>query len=654
MNQRYMDTWFRISPLNRSLSLTLLLTFPMTAVMAEDSSSGVRTIEVVASPIIEETSVDAFSTVSSMVTEEQLSDQNAVDLASALRRTPGVQISRFNPVGSFGGREGGSVYIRGMGVSRPGSEIKTYIDGVPFYMGTWGHPLLDLLPINAMSSITIYKSPQPQINGNNLASINLTTKRAAEEGIQGNAKLSMGSFNTLIEQVDVVGKQGDWDFMLAQGFARSDGHRDNADGELKNVMGHIGKQLNNNWSIGVNMLYTDNEAKDPGDDRAEAPAEVPIYNTRASMVAVKLSHEHDAWKGDLLFYHNSGQGDWLNRPADVRPPAPIVDTLTDFEMRGLRWRETLSPWENGTLIGGIDISQLSGKVQEDGSSVNFDTDTFQITSPYLAISHDVTLNDDWTLIPSIGARYYEHSEFDSEVAPHVGLSLLSDNMTLFVNVARGINYPGLEAPVLAAYIPPLENTLQSLEAEELNHIEVGGQFFISDSTQIDITLFRDKLKNRYVFLSPPVATPPVFINLGEYEMRGAELAVTQDITDDWRLFVAITLLNPDIDTLPYTPDEAATLGLNGKIGKVALAMDAQYQSKTLSLSRARNRGMINTEEEVESFTVVNARAAYPVPALGEHGEVFLAVDNLFDSDYSYRAGYPMAGISGQLGVSASF
>jgi len=604
---------------------------------------------VVANPIIEETSVDAFSTVSSMVTEEQLSDQNAVDLASALRRTPGVQISRFNPVGSFGGREGGSVYIRGMGVSRPGSEIKTYIDGTPFYMATWNHPLLDILPINIMSSITVYKSPQPQINGNNFASINLTTKRAVEEGIQGNAKLSIGSFNTIIEQVDVVGRTGDWDFMLAQGFARSDGHRDNADGELKNVMGHIGKQLNNHWSVGVNMLYSDNEAKDPGDDRFTAPTEVAVYNTRASMVAVKLSHQHDDWQGDLLFYRNSGFADWLNQPGDQ-------DTFADFEMSGLRWKETLYFGGNSTLIGGIDIDRLSGEVQDTSvlTPVDLATDTFRITSPYLAVSHDVTLNDDWMLTPSAGVRYYEHSEFDSELAPHVGLSLLSDNMTLFANIARGINYPGLEAPVMAAYIPPLGTSWKTLEAEELNHIEVGGQFSVSDSTQIDITLFRDELKNRYVFAFPPaVAPPPQFINLGEYEMRGAELAVTQDINDDWRLFVAITLLDPDIDTLPYTPDEAATLGVNGKIDKVSLAVDAQYQSKTLSLNRRRNSAATNTEE-VGSFTVVNARAAYPVPALGERGELFLAVDNLFDSDYSYQPGYPMAGASAQLGVSASF
>ena len=170
-------------------------------------------------------------------------------------------------MGGFGGDQGGAVYIRGMGVSRPGSEIKTYIDGVPFYMGVWNHPLLDLLPVNGMQSITVYKSPQPQINGNNFASINLETKRATEDGIQASGRISGGYFNTFIEQVDLVGRKGDVDFMLAQGHAQSDGQRPNASGELNNVMGRIGMRLNDNWSVGTSFLYVNNQARDPGDNR---------------------------------------------------------------------------------------------------------------------------------------------------------------------------------------------------------------------------------------------------------------------------------------------------------------------------------------------------------------------------------------------------
>lgn len=125
-------------------------------------------------------------------TEDQIRDQNALDLASVLKRTPGVQISRYNPVGAFGGDQGGAVSIRGQGTGRPGSEIKTYIDDIPMHMATWNHPLLDLLPVNGMQSITVYKGPQPHINGNNFGSINLQTKTATEDGIHGSGRLSGG------------------------------------------------------------------------------------------------------------------------------------------------------------------------------------------------------------------------------------------------------------------------------------------------------------------------------------------------------------------------------------------------------------------------------------------------------------------------------
>lgn len=63
-----------------------------------------------------------------------MSDLNVQDLSTALRRSPGVNISHYNPVGSFGGATGGAVFIRGMGSSRPGGEIKTLVDGIPMYM----------------------------------------------------------------------------------------------------------------------------------------------------------------------------------------------------------------------------------------------------------------------------------------------------------------------------------------------------------------------------------------------------------------------------------------------------------------------------------------------------------------------------------------
>ncbi|CAM3705652.1 TonB-dependent receptor domain-containing protein [Paracidovorax anthurii] len=609
-------------------------------------------VDIAARPVVEESSVDLFSASSETIGLDQLRDQNAVDLASALRRTPGVQISRYNPVGAFGGDQGGAVYIRGMGVSRPGSEIKTYVDGVPFYMGLWSHPLLDLLPVNGMQSITVHKSPQPYRSGNNFASIDLETRRATEDGVHGDVRVSGGSFGTFTEQFNLLGRQGDLDWSLTQGHAESDGHRPHADGRLDNVMGRIGYRLDANWSIAASLLHVDNQARDPGDSRAPASAVAPEYNTRASLLSTSLSHVHGTWRGEVKLYGSRGRGDWLHQPA------PDGDSINKFRMSGLRWKEQFTPWEGGTVVAGIDHDRVSGDAMFNriapAPSGFFDAPTFRITSPYVAVHQDVPLSTEWTLVPSAGLRFYDHSQFPSKTAPHAGLSLVSEQWTVFANIARGINYPGLETPLLASLIAPLGESWKRLSAEELDHAEVGFKWKPSGATEIGASLFHDKFKNRYVFGFPPdVPPPPQFINLGTYSMRGAELSVRQALGREWSVFAGLTLLDPSADHLPYSPKRAVTLGANGQAGPWRIAIDAQYQSEVWALSRSRAASASNTER-VASFAVANARFAYPVPALGKQGEVFLAVENLFDRSYAFRPGYPMPGRSAQIGLTASF
>lgn len=531
--------------------------------------------------------------------------------------------------------------------SRPGSEVKTYVDGVPFYMGVWNHPLLDLLPLNGMQSITVYKSPQPQISGDNFASIDLTSKRATEDGVHGGGRVSSGSFGTFIEQVDLVGRSGNLDYMLAQGYARSHGHRANADGELLSIMGRIDLRLTENWSVGASFLHTDNKARDPGNVRVPAPATAPRYDTEGSILSASLYHRHGDWRGDLRVYSNSADGDWLNQPGDTR---------TRSRLSGVRWREEFSPWRGGALVAGIDHDRISGDVDFvfGGGTSRFDGPSVRITSPYAALSQNIPLGGNWALVPSAGVRSYKHSEFDSKTAPHAGLSLVSERLTLFANVSRGINYPGLEVAVLSSLIPPLGTTWRQLDAEELKHAEIGVKLAPTGSTSIDLSLFEDKVKNRYIFGFPPdVPPPPQFINLGSYRMRGAELAVRQDIGRDWSIFAGLTLLDPSIDNLPYAPDRALTVGINGRIGPVRIALDGQHQSEIFALNRSRAAGAANTER-VAAFTVVNGRLGYDLPVLGRKGEVFLAVENLFDRDYQYRPGYPMPGRGVQIGIAASF
>jgi outer membrane receptor protein involved in Fe transport len=122
-----------------ALSLVLLL-IPLTAAATEEPTptptptpTPVFRDEVTVSetPILDSNRVDEFGSLIGTVTADQIDDLNAQDLSAALRRVPGVVVSRFNPIGAFGGGDGGGIFIRGHGSGRPGSEIATFTDGVP-------------------------------------------------------------------------------------------------------------------------------------------------------------------------------------------------------------------------------------------------------------------------------------------------------------------------------------------------------------------------------------------------------------------------------------------------------------------------------------------------------------------------------------------
>lgn len=614
----------------------------------DNDTSTLPAVVVVGSPVIEDNRTDAFGSLSTEVTSAQIRDLNALDLSSALRRTPGVSVSRFNPVGSFGGDEGGAVFVRGLGASRPGSEIKTYIDGIPFYMGVWNHPLLDLIPVNGIDRITVYKGPQPQTFGNTFAAIDVSPKRAMREGVSADARLSAGSFSTTIEQASLQVRQGDFGLSLTQGEARSNGSRPDGDGRLSNVMGRIDYRLTPQWSAGLSLLYADNKVSDPGQEGLPA-TKTGKFDTRGGFAAFSVAHEHAHARGSLQIYDNSGQGNWHDNPNQA-------DALSKFRLSGLRWMETLQPWTGGEIVAGVDLDRMSGSLAFGGFTA-FDGVSLRLTSPHVAVSQSVMLGNDWKATPSIGVRLYDHSVYGHSSAPHAGLVLdRGDSLSLRANVSRGLNHPGLDAALLNAIVPPLAGAPTSwrgLQPERMNHVEVGVRWSPRPGSSVDLAVFENRLSQRYVFAFPPAVAVPGLTNLGDYRIKGVELAAQYSMDKSWSLFAGLTLLNPSRSDLPYAPRRVLSLGTNWQHRAWRTSLDAQAQSEMFTLNRDRSDGSSNTSR-VGGFAVVNLRVAYALPSLlGPRGEVFIALENLADRRYAYRSGYPMPGRSAQLGVTLS-
>jgi iron complex outermembrane receptor protein len=613
-------------------------------------------VQVVASPIIQGNQLDRYASQKTEVSEEQISDLNAQNLQGALRMTPGVNITQYNPVGSFGGANGGAVFIRGQGSSRPGGEIKTLVDGVPMYMSVWNHPLLDLMSIDPAHTIEVYKSPQPQNFGNAFAVINIVPKRAESEGFATRLQTAGGSYDTFIANGDSGGKIGAWDYYVGGGYRTSNGHREDADGELKNFFGRLGYQFNDNWNLSVFSLWNDNYAKDPGQKGVDESLQQGKYETRTLMGVATLSNRFAMADGYIKVYGNSGEGDWLDHPISATVKEKLYN---DFSYYGVRAREAFHLWKGGEVITGLDWDYTEGDYKQklsNGTQDKWNGEDFVIFSPYTAVSQLIGDKKSFFTIPSAGVRYYDNNEFDNEWAPHAGIILGYKDTEFHAGYSRGIIYPGLDVMVFSdKTIPALGNSWKNLNAEKVDHYEVGIRQRFGRVAVADLTFFYDDGKDRYVVVPPP-PPPPVYANIESYQIKGVEASLTVYPFENLSLFGGVTYLETDPSDLPYAPKLTASAGLNWKfLERFKLSIDCQYVDNMTVDSQARRLNTFNTQQ-VGSYFLLNAKLGYLFNVFdwGARGEIFVAGENLTDTSYEYSPGYPMPGTNGMVGVELRF
>jgi iron complex outermembrane receptor protein len=101
----------------------------------------------------------------------------------------------------------------------------------------------------------------------------------------------------------------------------------------------------------------------------------------------------------------------------------------------------------------------------------------------------------------------------------------------------------------------MENDTVAVHPERMDHVEAGVHWTPQRGSSIDVSVFHDELKNRYVFAFPPAVALPSFTNLGNYRVRGlgrVAAAVDQRLSS----FAGLTLLDSSLDDLPYAPKRA--------------------------------------------------------------------------------------------------
>ncbi len=638
------DKYFKVSQL---LILMLFIGICTAPVLAAEKEAELQPIEVIASPIIEGNEVSDYASQVTIVTDKQIEAINALDLPSALRWVPGVNISRYNIVGSYGGAQGGAVFIRGMGSERPGAEILTLIDGKPVFQGVFTHPLMDLLSVDYAQRIEIYKGAQPVFLGNmSNGAVNIITKRRTAPGFESNLGVSYGSYDTFNSYLQHGGKIDRFDYYLVGSFKSSDGHRENADGQIQNYFGRIGYELSKEWDASFTAGYSDNWADDPGiKDAPEIPV-TPKFTTREQIYDFTVSNTYPWGSGYVKLYYDDGVVRWRQYDSSKKQ---VFYSNTDWITKGLKLEEKFHLWENGEIIAGYDYVRYGGEFEEKRptGTKQLDDTFFYNSAPYLAVNH--TFGKELKIIPSAGIRYNESKYFGSDVGWQTGVVMRYRDTELHAQYANGFNLPGVY--VVFNYTANFKqgDKWKDLNPEKIDHYEVGVSHVFNNWLKGDITFFWDYGKDRLVFQAPP----PRFENLENYHTRGVETTFTMKPIKELDVFVGGTFLKSSQDDLPYAPKTTLSAGLNYRpLERLQINMDSQYVSSRFV---SNPRYPTANPDKVDSYSLLNAKVSYRITQKNSpyQSTIFLSGENLLDQNYEYLKGYPAPGMTVMAGFNVS-
>jgi outer membrane receptor protein involved in Fe transport len=621
------------------------------AVIPEDPVETLPAMIVRGTALPAETVHDPVTGTTGIMLQEDWTRVGAGDLASALRRVPGVTISRYNRVGSYGGADGGAVFIRGHGSSRPGGEIATLFDGVPRVVGVWTHPLLDTLAIDAASSIAVHKHPQPVLLGNMaFGAINLVPAKQSVGDPNLRFRSSYGNHDTSLLMAQAGFAREGFDLLGTFSHRRSKGHRPNASGDILSGVIHAGWQVAPAWSVRYLAQRSHSRADDPEPVGRSLPI-VERYETSQFFHLIKIEHQSVFMDLELKAYQEQGIARWMQWHQPPPPPFPAqsLTTRTDTLNSGIHLNMSApqaAVWDWKT---GIHFDQPGGKVHEDyaiAPDQRFGSQRFELLAPWAHLTRSWQAAEDHTLIASMGARYFRHAQFADEFGYQGSMTWKHQTVSVSLHHAQSVNYPGVFVSVFGRRPAPwnVGEQWRDLHAEMVQAWELGFSWEPAPGVSLHLSGFHHEASRSLRLVAPPPAG--YILNLGDYTLRGAELAIRAQATDSLHLALGITRMESD----PLRPNTPTWNLQAGAVWNPAPRWEISLGMQHVSRQQVINPRWGELPVSVAGFTLVDASLSYLLSRHAGHSRIFAHVENLTNTNYEYRPGYPMPGISFALGL----
>ena len=557
----------------------------------------------------------------SVISRQQIENSREVNILPLLaNRVPGLFVNKRNIVGyGVGPNSGGNISIRGVSGS-PNTQVLMLIDGQPQFMGIFGHPISDAYTSSDIERVEVIRGPGSILYGSNAmgGAVNLITRQPTD-GLNLYGKASYGSYNTGIFTGSAGFNKDRFSVFSSFNRERTDGSRSDGNDEFKNTTGYlkVDYQLSRNVNLSIDGNIADATYHDPGPAGGEAPADSTRDYTRRRM-ALSIENRYEKIEGALKFFYNNGNHSFSDGFRS-----------NDFNY-GMTFYQNLKLFKGNVITFGIDTKKFGGKptniYSPPGIPDGFDQDyDIHETDLYALIQQRVGN----TLSAEAGYRFVNNSQYGSVHVPAFGLAYkLSPTSSLKASATKGFRSPA----VVDLFLFPVAN--EELEPENLWNYELSwSQTSRNGKFNVELTGFYIDGKNmiQAVVVTAP---PPVKINTGEFENKGLELTVDYEILKNLGLLMNYTYLSTSTDLL-YAPEHEWNLLGRYSWKSLSFTVDFKYVN---DLNTFVSENEIATENYALFDLKVNWNALNWM-------NIFVDLNNLFDSSYEIDRGYPLPGFN---------
>jgi vitamin B12 transporter len=601
----------------------------------------------------------------------------AADLTDVLKKNAGVDVVQYSGVLSGIGIRGFRPEISGIN-----KRSLLLIDGRPS-----GVTNLATLLLDDVDHVEVLKGPASAVYGASAMGgvVNVIT-RQSRGPVRAGARVAFGSFNAteLAARLggsvnrridfDVTGsafKQRD-DYRMGDGVVRPATTYETYDGSAR-----LGADLAAAWRLdGRVNAYRGRDINTPGDVFSGTSSQGRKNLERASE-DVRLSGQMRRHLLSATVYNAHEEGHTTNisttNPLD-QPFLPFLTFENELGWRGAQVKDVWSWARAHSLIVGIDYEQVTSHSQSytrtGARQAPFSADNRKHTVGVYA-ENTMNVRGGRTIL-SAGGRVDRIAVETLETPFKTNFMPSTTEFTVF-NPSVGIKQeivPGLRAHATAgrAFVPADASALTGfttnvvggrtqinqgnpdLEPERSTSFDAGLEWF-SPVTHVDVTYFQTTVNDRVVsnvVISNPAPPDPIVltaINTLAAHIYGMDVEIERRFNAHLSAFSNITHYFSRKEELPSTGERNI---LNVATNTVRVGVDLDFGRLSTRLSGRFVQGRQDQDFNVAgspvvdypSFTVVDLSATYRFHP--QHAAL-LTVNNLFDTYYYEKKGFPLAG-----------